>query len=73
MRPESSCLAYSSLDLIDNEIDTELRCDILQTLGELSRNLVVTTLAHNWLNNYRAYLRIFLSAPLGNLGTNISQ
>lgn len=44
MGPEGTRLADTSLHLVNDEVDVKLLGDILESLGELSRDLVVATL-----------------------------
>ena len=66
MRPERSCLAHTCLHLVDDEENAQLFADVLQTLGELCRDLVVTSLAHNWFDDDSADLAALLIFPLLN-------
>ena len=64
VRPERSCLAHTCLNLVDDEENAQLFADVLQTLGELSRDLVVATLAHNRFDDDSADLAALLIFPL---------
>ena len=49
--PEAASGTYACLHLIDDEIDTELLRNILESLSKLSGDLSVAALAHNRLND----------------------
>lgn len=69
--PEGASLANSSLNFIDDEIDSQLFSDILETLSEFRGDLVVATFTHDRFNNYSTDIRTLLCAPLLNLRPNI--
>ena len=72
MGPEGASLADTSLHLIDDEVNAKLLSNILETLGEFCRNLIVTTFAHDWLDDYGDNLGALLFAPLRNFSAHIS-
>ena len=51
MGPEGACLADASLNLIDDEEDVQLLSDVLETLSELCRDLIVATLTLDWFKD----------------------
>jgi hypothetical protein len=43
VQPKGASRAHTCLDLIDNEVDAQFLCNILDTLGELSGDVIVAT------------------------------
>ena len=69
--PERSGEADSSLDLINDEIDPKLLRDVLETLSEFGRELVITTFTHDRLNDDADNFGSLLG-PLLDLGSYIN-
>ena len=57
MGPEGTCLTNTSLNLINDEVNAKLLSNVLEALCEFGGYLIVTTIAHNRLNNYADDLR----------------
>ena len=72
MGPEGASLAYARLHLINNEVNAMLLCNILKTLCEFGRYLIVTTFAHDRLDDYGDDLGALLFTPLRNFSAHIS-
>ena len=51
VRPEGAGLADASLDLVDDEVDSKLFSDVLETLSELRGDLVIASLTHDRFDN----------------------
>ena len=52
MGPERASLTDASLNLINDKVNAKLFSNILEALGKFGRYLIVTTFAHDRLDDY---------------------